>query len=150
MKRFFWIPLLIAVFTVIGAILLEGVDLLVYVALTPFICTCMVTFLLLLSQFSINEMTESFAVSRMKKPFDKKSVLKGIVFFETMQKFFFVSGIVGLLLGAIMILSSYKDPSTVGRSLAYALLTIIYSCGGMLFISAPFATALKKRLSENQ
>ena len=151
MRRLFIVPLLIALAALIGSIVLEGVSLGIYLGLTPFMCSLLVSFVLLLTQFRLKEMAESFSYSRSKMPFDKQKIQRGILFFESMQKYLIISGVLGVFVGIVIILNYLSvDVADLCRRCGIALLTLFYSFFGVLMVSAPFETALKKRLAENE
>lgn len=58
-------------------------------------------------------------------------------------------GLIGTLVGLVQMLSKLEDPSTIGPSMALALLTTFYGAVLGTVILSPLATKLEKRMDED-
>jgi chemotaxis protein MotA len=73
---------------------------------------------------------------------------QGAEIFQTMGTFAPAMGMIGTLIGLVQMLQSMSDPSTIGPSMAVALLTTFYGSVMANIIFLPMAGKLKKRSSE--
>ena len=69
----------------------------------------------------------------------------GASIFEAMGTYAPAFGMIGTLIGLIQMLSSMNDPSTIGPSMAIALLTTLYGAFAANLIFLPIAGKLKSR-----
>lgn len=68
--------------------------------------------------------------------------------FETLASQFPSWGMIGTLVGLVLLLKSLDDPSTIGPSMAVAILTTLYGSVFANFICNPIAKKLEQRSSE--
>ena len=72
----------------------------------------------------------------------------GAEILNTMATFFPAMGLIGTLIGLIQMLKTMEDPSTIGPSMALALITTFYGVVGANLICLPMAGKLRKRSQE--
>ena len=69
----------------------------------------------------------------------------GAEILSTMATFFPAMGLIGTLIGLIQMLKTMEDPSTIGPSMALALITTFYGVVGANLVCLPMAGKLRKR-----
>lgn len=72
----------------------------------------------------------------------------GAEILTTMATFFPAMGMIGTLIGLVQMLKTMSDPSTIGPSMAVALLTTFYGAVAANLVCLPMAGKLKKRSQE--
>lgn len=72
----------------------------------------------------------------------------GAEILTTMAGFFPAMGMIGTLIGLVQMLKTMEDPSTIGPSMAVALLTTFYGAVGANLVCLPMAGKLRKRSKE--
>ncbi|SMC19327.1 chemotaxis protein MotA [Desulfacinum hydrothermale DSM 13146] len=72
----------------------------------------------------------------------------GAEILTTMATFFPALGMIGTLIGLVQMLATMDDPSTIGPSMAVALLTTFYGAVAANLVCLPMAGKLKKRSQE--
>ncbi|MCE5243883.1 MAG: motility protein A [Syntrophobacteraceae bacterium] len=72
----------------------------------------------------------------------------GAEILNTMATFFPAMGLIGTLIGLIQMLKTMEDPSTIGPSMALALITTFYGVVGANLVCLPMAGKLRKRSQE--
>ncbi|ROR01879.1 flagellar motor protein [Desulfosoma caldarium] len=72
----------------------------------------------------------------------------GAEILTTMATFFPAMGMIGTLIGLVQMLRTMSDPSTIGPSMAVALLTTFYGAVAANLVCLPMAGKLKKRSQE--
>jgi chemotaxis protein MotA len=72
----------------------------------------------------------------------------GAEILTTMATFFPAMGMIGTLIGLVQMLATMDDPSTIGPSMAVALLTTFYGAVAANLVCLPMAGKLKKRSQE--
>ncbi len=104
------------------------------------------TLLMLLTCYKLSEMGKYFSIAFSDKKADTAVIEKGIGFFKTMQKYLFIASGVGVMIGLIAMLATLDDPEYIGKGIALALLTMLYSLYFTMIIAIPFRSALEKKL----
>ncbi len=72
----------------------------------------------------------------------------GAEILTTMATFFPAMGMIGTLIGLVQMLKTMDDPSTIGPSMAVALLTTFYGAVAANLLCLPMAGKLRKRSQE--
>lgn len=106
------------------------------------------TILMLLTCYRLSEMGQYFSIAFSDKKADTEEIKKGIVFFKTMQKYLLIASGIGVMMGLIAMLATLEDPEYIGKGLALALLTLLYSLYFNMIIAIPFRSSLEKKLAE--
>lgn len=146
MRKFAFIPLLMAAGLIISAVLFGGASLLVFFDIPSLIICAVVPFFLLLINFNFNEIVRAFRCSDDRFTTDVNEIKKALVLFKCLEKQIFLMGGIGTFLGLIAMLANIDSMEMVGRGLALALITIFYSLLFNAFLVTPKQTGLKQRL----
>ncbi len=107
------------------------------------------TLLMLLTCYRLSEMGQYFSIAFSDKKADPVELEKGIGFFKAMQKYLFIASGVGVMMGLIAMLATLDDPEYIGKGLALALLTMLYSLYFTIIIAVPLRSALEKKRTDN-
>lgn len=73
---------------------------------------------------------------------------RGVLIFQTMGSYAPALGLIGTLLGLVQMMKGLQDPSTVGPSMAVALLTTLYGAVLANLFFMPLAGKIKNRAEE--
>jgi flagellar motor component MotA len=148
MRKMYVVGAVLFIALILGAIITSGGRVQAYLSIPCFVMVPGCTFVLLLTNFSVREMGRSFAVGFRKKDADIEDLKRGFVFFQSMQYYLILSGVLGTMVGTIALLSNLKDSSTIGSGTALALITILYGVVFLMLVAIPFKTGIKKRIVE--
>lgn len=150
MKKLFWIPWLFA-----GALIYltlcwvqnmwipSG-----FFQLPSIIATFGLTFVILLTQYSLREIINHFRRAFDKTDFDAAGIEESIRFFKTTRDLMIAAGVFGTVAFCVGMLSDMRDPLHIGRYFDMMQLCVFYPVVTIFFITVPFTGALKKRLAE--
>ena len=149
MKRFSFISILIALGLVYATIWLEGGNILSFLSPSCFVSTFGISFVIMLALYNPTDMKRAFMAVAMKNQASREDLLVALAFFSTMQRVMLATGPFGLILGFIHVLEGLGHPDVyaIGEGVAVALISILYSFGGMIFIAIPRIGAAKKKLA---
>ncbi len=148
MRKMYVVGAVLFIAMIVGAIITSGGRMVAYLNIPSFIMVAAPTFVLLLMNFSVREMGRSFAAGFKKEAANLDDLKKGFIFFQSMQFYLILSGILGTLVGAIAMLSSLRDSSRIGWGAALALITMLYGIIFFMLVALPFKTGIKKRIIE--
>lgn len=151
MKRLFWIPWVLGLAIVAGAlVLVTGGSLYIFLDVASLVITLGISFVLLLTHFSFKEIGSAFRYALERTEYNEGEIRKGIVFFKSMRNFLIVSGIFGLFTAAIAMLrydaQQRSDTTNMAVGASVALICMFYSIVTLLLLEEPFRSALEKRL----
>ena len=108
------------------------------------------SFIMCLAGSSPSEMGRYFGAAFTGKSADRKTIESGIIFFKALGKYFILSGIIGMMMGLIGMLAFLDDPTKIGRSMALALISLLYAFFFIMIICVPFTAGLKKTPGRNR
>ena len=143
---FVWAPVAIGVF-VLG-IIFAGGKTAQFVSFASFIVVIVPPFAVSLGSYSFREIGRCFSVGFSTETPNAAELRKGIVFFRSLARIILVTGFVGFLLGAIVILLNLSDAAQVGWGFSLAILTVLYALVFIVVVAGPFRAGLEKRLAE--
>lgn len=150
MKKFYFLVIIIfgAVLFLTGWISVgfEGVS--IYFDIFSIVLLLVCPMVLLLANFSLSDIRKYFTIGFKKENIEPVDLKNGIVFFTALQRYFILSGLLGVFIGVIAILAWLSTPEIIGSGLALALITVLYSIILSMGIAIPFKTGLQKRLNE--
>jgi flagellar motor component MotA len=112
---------------------------LVIVGIFPFLFTKVL--------FGFKETNSVFSIS-IKKEMEKEKLINALNFFKIYGKITWITGYIVMLIEVITILISLEDKTTLGRNLALAIISILYSGIINVVIIIPFTVFIKKQLKE--
>jgi hypothetical protein len=108
------------------------------------------TLFMLKANYSFGEMGRYFSCAFSCKNPWIVDIKNGIIFFKTMQKYLFISGGLGVLMGMIGMLAMLEDPNKIGAGMALALITVLYSLFFNMAVAIPFKIGLEKQLVKTE
>lgn len=79
----------------------------------------------------------------------EEQALRSITVFESMASYFPAFGMIGTIVGLIKMLLTMTDPSSLGASMALALVTTFYGAGMANLVCLPVAGRLQTRCDED-
>ena len=131
-----------------AGILIAGAKFGLFLNIPSLIVTLGIAIILLLSNFSLREIFRYFAIGFKKDEISREELKNGILFFKSLQRYLIISGFTGFLVGAIVLLWGFEDPSSLASGLAVALITILYALMLTACLALPFRTGLQRKLNE--
>jgi flagellar motor component MotA len=148
MKKMYFLVGILALLLIGFAVFVSGGSILWVLDLPSLIMVTLFAFFLSLSNFSPKEIAGFYSLAFKKDSGNRKELMRGINYFESMKVYILSSGILGTVIGFIAILGDLSDKSKFGMALSLTLITLLY--GILLFniVVIPFRTALKNRLAE--
>lgn len=148
MQRFFVIPLLMGVALVITALFFNGAGIGLYWDVPSFILCLGIPYLVLSSTFSHREMAAAYRNAVTLADLSILEVKRGLVFFRAMERQLYFAGAGATFYGIIAMLAHSEDSTMIGKGLAVALITLLYSILFNQFGIAPFKNALEKKIAK--
>jgi len=106
------------------------------------------TLFMLKTNYSFGEIGRYFSCGFGNKTVNTADLKKGIIFFKNMQRYLFISGGIGAMMGLVGMLALIEDPAKIGAGMALALITVLYALFFTMAVAIPFKTALEKTLAE--
>lgn len=131
-----------------SGIVMAGGSLLWFMNVPSLVVVVGISFVLLLSNYSLPAMGRCFAVAYGDAPRERRDLEDGLAFFEAMQVYLLVAGVVGFLLGLITMLTSLTDAERIGSGTALALMTVLYGLILYIGLVVPFKTGVKRKLAK--
>jgi flagellar motor component MotA len=149
MKRFSWIPWLVAIGLIVLTVLLEGGNLLWFISPSAFTVCVGITFVLLLMQYTPVDMCRIHGLVRMGQSANKAELETAVAYFAAMRRFLLASGLVGVGMGAVHVMAGLGRLSNeaLGEAIAVSLIALVYAGFGILLVALPGETAAKKKLA---
>ncbi len=146
MRKFFILPLLMALCLFGMAIMYGGASLILYFDLPCLIICTVIPFIVLVSHYSLAEMGSAYSGALKSSNKTVEEIKRGIAFFRSAERQSLLAGGIGTFYGIIAMLANLADMSLIGRGLAAALITIFYSLLINQLVLSPFRNALEKKL----
>ena len=153
MKRIYFLALVLFFGLWYMGILATGVEVGVFLNPICLILILAVPLVLMLSNFSPREIIRCFTVGfgpkttgLREKEVEIKELRNALLFFSALQRFFILTGMTGVLVGAVAILVGLTDAAALASGVAIALLTVVYALILTTCLTIPFRTGLSKRL----
>ncbi len=147
MRRFILFTLLMLLFLV-GAVLLEGGSLTAYLGPTTFAIALLVPFFSAFAVWGFRDIGRAFRNALGNGP-AAGPLETSIQVWDFFEKTIYAAGALGLVAGMVLILSSRPelpgDLSTIGRPLAFGLLSLVYG-----FVLGIVARVLRARVEERK
>ena len=141
---------LISIALILGGIIastfLAGGNIMAFFDIPSFLLVAVVPFLFVSVLFGFKDMAAAFS-SALKKEIDQDSLKKALIFFRAYGKAVWITGIVGVVIGVVGMLTNLEDVSAIGPNVALSILSIYCSCIAFLVIVLPFTVIIKKRLN---
>ncbi len=145
MIRFIIFTLLILLF-LIGAVLLEGGSLAAYLGPTTFMIALLVPFFSAFAVWGFRDIGRAFRNALGKGP-EAGPLETSVQVWDFLEKTIYAAAVLGPVVGMILILSSRPalpgDLATIGRPLAFAVLSLVYG-----FFFGIVARILRARVEE--
>ena len=147
MRKSYLIWLALAIGTIVMAIIASAGEFIWYISISSLIMIFAPAAFLSLANFGLKELVGLFrAVFRSSE--DKVVLSNAVLLFDSLKKYFLVSGIIGGFVGSIAMLGASNDARKIAYGAAMITLTILYGVIAYVFIAVPFAVAARKRLNE--
>ena len=122
-------------------------SLLMYMDVPSLVVVVCPAFFLSLGVFGLREMGRAFTAG-WRDGLSETELRKALAYFDALQQYLIISGVIGTLIGVTTILGQYGDSGSVGKGMALSLLTVLYSLVFMMVIVIPFRSGIRKRLAE--
>lgn len=154
MKKSYLIFAILAFLMVLGAMLMGGTPIYVFLDIASLFMVCLISIFLLLTNYSPSEIVLAFKIGFKKEGIDKKELQKSINLFDSLGKYMILSGVLGAITGFISMAAYYAgDTLSFGSGdwaggSALAIITVLYSLIAYTIIAVPFKNGLKNRLIE--
>lgn len=151
MKKSYFLGLILFVIVIIITLWFSHLGfngILIYIDFVSFFIVLLCPLFLLLANFSLSEIRNSFIIGFEQGDSDSVELKNGLLFFTTLQNYFILSGLLGVFIGTIAILANLTVPEATGSGLALSLITVLYSIIFSMGIAMPFKTGMQKRLNE--
>lgn len=144
----------LALLVVLGAMLMGGESIFIFLDIPSLLIAGLISIFLLLTKYSPTEIILAFTISFKKEGTDKKGLIKSINLFDSLGKYLILSAILGAIIGFISMAAVYaRDTQNPGsgdwaEGSAIAIITIFYSLIFYMTVAVPFKNGLKNRLIE--
>ncbi|HPL17290.1 MAG TPA: hypothetical protein PL180_11385 [Spirochaetota bacterium] len=153
MKKMYFVHIVLTMGIFILAIIWAKSDIMFMIDVPSLALLLGPTILMLLSHFSPKEFINAFKAAMAKNSASKGELKNALLFFSTAQTLIAASTVVAVFLGIIMVLGAiWKGYDNNARILsgwmAVDFVSILYLAFGMLFVTVPFKSAVKKKLNE--
>jgi flagellar motor component MotA len=148
MKKMYFLMLILGIAMLFGTVITAGGRVQLYLNLPSFVMVAGLTLILLRGSFSFREMGASFRAGFADGGGDDSDIRKGIEFFEAMQRYLLISGLLGTLVGAMAMLQNLETAEKVGFGAALAIMTLLYGLVLIVLVALPFKYGLRKRAKE--
>lgn len=149
MTRFYPFAVLVTIAVFIVAILTTGGAFVHFASIPSLILVLVPALAMSLANYSLAGLGRCFAVGFRGGATGRRELLEARAYFTALGKYLIVSGLVGFLLGAVIMLSNLGgDPSVIGAGTAVALLTVLYAIVFYILIPVPFVTGIQRKLAQ--
>ncbi len=148
MKKRFIIYLAVVVGIYVFAILIAGGRLIMFWDFPTLLLTPVVPLILMLGHYSPSEIIDSFRIAGESANSDVE-IKKSLLFFKTIHRLIMLSGSFAVILGIVMILTTYPSENfskDVGNYMAVCILSGAYAIFFVMIICVPFESALEKKM----
>ncbi len=148
MKKSFIIYLAVSMGIYVFAILISGGSLILFWDVPTIMLTPGIPLILMLGHYSPSEIIEAFRIAGKGSNCDVE-IQKSLLFFKTIHRLIMLSGYFAVLLGVVMILTTYPSENfnkDVGNYMAVCILSAAYAIFFVMIICVPFESALEKKL----
>ena len=126
----FIVSLVLLLASIVGAIVFEGGNPLAYIGAAAFMIELLVPLFAMLAVWRLAEIGHAFGDAFSKKA-DSTSRARSARIWEFTEKICYAAGLIGLILGAVLILSRiYGSVAELGHGLALSLVALLY---GVMF-----------------
>jgi flagellar motor component MotA len=122
----FIMGILLALCILCLVILIEGGVLITYLAISALLIVLFFPFFIVISTFSIHDIAMAFQDAFSKNRPDLSS-RKSVLLWDLYEKATYASGLVGMIMAAISILTSLNEIKNMGNSVAVGLSVVLYS-----------------------
>lgn len=153
MKKTYIVYALLAVGSSVLAVLFAQANVLIMIDAPSLAILLGPTILMLLSHFGPKEFINAFKTAMAKNSAGERELKNALLFFSTAQTLMMASTVVAVFLGIIMILDfiangKADNAKTLSGWMAVDFTSILYLALGMLVVTVPFKSAIKKRLND--
>lgn len=151
MKRFYFFSVILFWVFLITIMILVSKNINMYYSGISLAITLLPALILSLGSNSLKEVLNHFTIGfKDESAAGKAELEKALNYFTSLFTYFICSGILGILIGVVSVLSNVSDPQKIGSGLAISLLTLLYSTIITLFVAVPFQNGIKNRLADVQ
>lgn len=140
-----WLVIFLAL--CVAAIVLAGGSLAWFASLPSLLVVLGITVVLSLSSFSMKEIGAAFSRAFAPGQASAEERAAGTAFFEALGRYLVPAGILGTLIGIMTMLAATAETALLGRGMALALTTILYSLVLYLAVVVPFRSAYRKSMN---
>lgn len=127
-------------------ILFSGANIAWFVSIPSLLMVVAPSLFLSLCSFGFGEIGSYFSAGFSRQVEPKEVLLNALVFFQSLKKYLFVSGIIGTFVGVIAILSTLGDVKTVAFNTGLAVLTVLYAFILYMGLVVPFTAGIRKKI----
>jgi flagellar motor component MotA len=131
----------------ISAILLGGGRINVFLDIPSFLIIGILPFLFVSILYGFKEMGLAFSTA-FENNADKEQLKKAINIFKIWGKTIWITSLIAILIGVMLMLVFLEDKNAIGPNLAVALISVLYAALLYVLIIIPFTVFLKNQLKE--
>ena len=144
MRKSYWIWLVLFFGMIVMAIVTSAGNMLWYLSLPALIMIVAPSLFLSLSCFQLREIGSYFRAAFSGSD-DKKLLENALLFFDSLKRYFVLSGVIGGFCGAVAMLISDESVSAAFGA-ALVALTVLYGVIAWAAVGQPFAIGIRRRL----
>ncbi len=146
MSRFYFIAVALVIGLIAAAICWDASSLAFFFDAPSLIVVIAPVLAMCLAVFSPREIGRSFRAAWGGG--EEQDLRAACVFFRALERYFLLSGLLGVLMGVISMLAATGSDADMKRGFAMLLISIFYALTLLLVFAVPFRTAVEKNLAE--
>jgi hypothetical protein len=153
MKKSYIIYFLMVIGIVYAAVFIAQADIMAIIDIPSLALIVVPAVLMLLSHFSPLDFVRAFKVALARQGADERELKNALLFFSTAQKLMVASAIAAIFIGIILILDGIAkgkadSAKILSNWLSVDLIAVLYLMLGMMLVTIPFKSAVRKRLND--